>query len=86
MESFIDDVIFTIYDNELINGQDDIQEFIGIFLTKLNINNYSSIDITNTSDEEETDEEANTSDEDFICDSDETSESDEEQICEYCKK
>lgn len=91
MDSFIKDMVFSIFDNDMIKSQKDLQKFLLKFIEVLENFEYESIDLTKTSDEEETDEEPSTSDEDFIVNSDEES-SDSENldenifICNNCKE
>ena len=94
MDSFINEMVFSIYDNELIKTNKDLHLFIKKFLKTLQTYEYESIDLTATSsdDENEDDIEPTTSDEDFICDIEESESSDNDVendkifICDICKE
>ena len=95
MDSFIKDLVFSIYDNDLIKTKDDLQLFLKKFIKTLQNFDYDSIDLTITSSESEEEIEPTTSDEDFIDDNEyETESSDNENlnlnenifICDICKK
>jgi len=90
MDSFINEMVFSIYDNELINSAEDLHKFLRKFIKKLQTYQYDSIDLNETSSEEESEIEATTSDEEFIVNSGEESESEESLngeifICDICK-
>lgn len=90
MDNFIKDMVFSIYDNELIKSKEDLHTFLKKFIKVLQTYEYESIDLNDTSGEEESDIEATTSDEEFIVNSGEESESDESLngeifICDICK-
>ena len=90
MDNFIKDMVFSIYDNELIKSKKDLHTFLKKFITTLQTYEYDSIDLNETSSEEESDIEPTTSDEEFIVDSGEESESEESLngeifICDICK-
>jgi len=90
MDSFIKDMVFSIYDNELIKSKKDLQIFLKKFIKTLQTFEYDSIDLNDTSSEEESDIEPTTSDEEFIVDSEEESESEESLngeifLCAICK-
>lgn len=76
MDKIIDDIVFIIFDNNIINNPKDADIFFNKLLFKLKMNNYDSINIEFTDDESESDDEPNTSDEEFINDE---SESDDDE-------
>lgn len=76
MDKIIDDIVFLIFDNNIINNPNDADVFFNKLLLKLKMSNYDSIDIENSDDEYETDVEPTTSDEEFINDE---SESDDDE-------
>ena len=78
MDEIIDDIVFIIFDNNIINNPKDADIFFNKLLFKLKMNNYDSIDIENSDDEYESDDEPNTSDEDFI--NDESESDDDEDV------
>lgn len=92
MDNFIKDIVFSIYDNELIKSKEDLQIFLKKFIKVLQTYEYESIDLNETSEEEESDSDPTTSDEEFIFNSEEESESESEEslngeifICDICK-
>lgn len=90
MDSFINEMVFSIYDNELINSAEDLHKFLRKFIKQLQTYKYDSIDLNETSSEEESEIEATTSDEEFINDNNSESSSDESLngeifICDICK-
>ena len=80
MDKIIDDIVFIIFDNNIINNPKDADVFFNKLLFKLKMNNYDSIDIENSDDEYESDENPETSDDEFI--NDESESDDEEDVSE----
>jgi hypothetical protein len=80
MNNLVDEIVFMIFDNNIINNPNDIETFLNKLIVKLKINNYDSIDIENTDDEYESDENPETSDDEFI--NDESESDDEEDVSE----
>ena len=62
MDNFIKDMVFSIYDNELIKSKKDLHTFLKKFITTLQTYEYDSIDLNETSSEESLNGEI------FICD------------------
>ena len=68
MDNFIKDIVFSIYDNELIKSKKDLHVFLKKFIKQLQTFEYESIDLNETSGEEESESEESLNGEIFICD------------------
>jgi len=77
MDNLIDEIVFIIYDNYNFKNPVELKLFLSKLYSKLEIVENDSINIEDTDDESESDEEINSSDEDFIDEGEEeTSDSD----------
>ena len=77
MDNLIDEIVFIIYDNYNFKNPVELKLFLNKLYSKLEIVENDSINIEDTDDESESDEEINSSDEDFIDEGgEETSDSD----------
>lgn len=69
MDQIIDEIVYIIFDNNIINNNPkDVEIFFNKLLAKLKINTYDSINIEDTESSSD-EEEPTTSDEEFIADS-----------------
>jgi hypothetical protein len=74
MDKIVDEIVFMIFDNNIINNPNDTKIFFNKLISKLKMKEFDSINIEETESESSDEEEPNTSDEEFILDTDETSE------------
>ena len=56
MDKIIDDIVFMIFDNNIINNPDDTKIFFNKLYTKLKMNEFDSINIEESDSESESDD------------------------------
>ena len=77
MNKIIDEIVFMIFDNNIIKNDKDCEKFMKKFCEKINNFEYDSINIEDTDEESDSsDSSEDSSDEDFINDNSESSDDD----------